>query len=114
MTAADRVVIACNYLEATSACRRGALAFVSQATGGDIGRVRVLARSRGGRWVCRWEPLRLLGNFRPKTLPAGHPLHGDPRVLSEFRSGLERCLGGLRFYSAGARASPGGTQPDHP
>src|SRR5438105_3945096 len=80
MMGADRHVIACTYLTYTSGCTRGALAYVSEATFGEIERICVLARSRSGRWICRWESLHLLGNFRLKTLPPEHPLYADERI----------------------------------
>jgi len=88
MIETDRLVIACNYLENTSICRRKALAYVSVATGGETERVCVLARSRSGRWVCRWESIHLLGNFRLKTLPPEHPRHADERVGLHLEVGV--------------------------
>jgi hypothetical protein len=50
------------------------------ADGGSIKRVHLLVRSRGGRWVDKWEALSRIGNVRVKTIPEGHPLYGDERI----------------------------------
>jgi len=39
-------------------------------------------RSRGGRWIEKWESIRLLKNFRVKTLPPGHPQYGNDNLWS--------------------------------
>lgn len=76
----DRQVIACNYTGPTAAVAEGARAYVVPQLGGNLpGRVRVLARSRGGRWIEKWEDIRRLGSFRLKTLPPGHPRYDDAR-----------------------------------
>jgi hypothetical protein len=72
--ASDLKAIACNYSEATATCSKGALCYVSRLwkTPGRA-RVRILARSRSGRWIQKWEDIRRLENFRLKTLPTEHP-----------------------------------------
>lgn len=83
----DRRFIACNYSCATSIAAEGALAFVAPQVGGNLRRsngqprVRLTVRSRSGRWVQRWEPMRNLTNFRLKTIPPGHPRYDDDRFL---------------------------------
>jgi hypothetical protein len=56
-------------------------------------RVRLLARSRSGRWIEKWETRKRLGNFRWKTIPAEHPFYG--RIAWWFSEGdltmLERA-----------------------
>jgi hypothetical protein len=84
MNQEDKRVIACNYVVATSECRQNAFAYLSFMTGGENSRIQVLARSRSGRWVHRWEPLENLGHFRYKSLPPEHPLYGDERVKSDY------------------------------
>ena len=72
----DKKVLACNYAEATRSAVQGALCFICNTNPGNGGeRIEVLVRSRGGRWIRKWEPLRRLTNFRYKTLPASHPLY---------------------------------------
>lgn len=66
----DRRVVQCNYLTGTPVCAAGARAYL---VGFAVPRVRVLARSRSGRWVFRWEPQARLHNFRLKTLAADDP-----------------------------------------
>jgi hypothetical protein len=78
---ADQQVIACNYTEPTSVAAAGALAYVVPQLGGNLPEsVRVLVRSRGGRWVEKWERTGRLDNFRLKTLPPEHPRYGDDRL----------------------------------
>jgi len=99
MNETDRRVIACNYLESTSICRRSALAYISVSEGGEIEKVCVLARSRSGRWICRWEWLHLLSNFRLKTLPPEHPRYADARIGSRIQCWVDR----LQYDSDQAR-----------
>lgn len=71
---ADLHVIACNYRDGTKIAAGSALAYVCWTNpGGGNDRIPVLARSRGGRWVRKWEAMHRLRNFRFKTVPAEHP-----------------------------------------
>ncbi|MDQ3933413.1 MAG: hypothetical protein M3340_02140 [Actinomycetota bacterium] len=75
-------MIACNYREAVSSIPWGAKAYVVLLNRGNAhDRVEVLARSRSGRLIRKWENIRRLGNFRLKTLPPEHPQFGDDRIL---------------------------------
>ena len=66
----DKKAIACNYREAVSACKAGALAYVTFTNpGGGSDRIKILARSRSGRWIETYEPIWRLENFRLKTVP---------------------------------------------
>jgi hypothetical protein len=77
----DRVVVALNLTETTNVAPAGALAFlVGPNPGNGNDRIEILVRSHGGRWVRKWEDIRRLTNFRAKTLPPPHPLHGDERL----------------------------------
>jgi len=77
----DRRVIACNYIEGTNVAALGAKAYVIPQLGGNLPeRVRILARSRGGRWVEKWESVRRLSHFRIVTLPPEHPRYADARL----------------------------------
>lgn len=77
----DRKVIQCNFAEATNAASTGARAYVVLMNrGGGHDRIVVLVRSRGGRWVEKWEDIRHLKDFRVKTLPPEHPLYGNDRI----------------------------------
>lgn len=88
----DRRVIACNYLAPVSPVSAGALCYVSLLNPGNgHDRIKILARSRSGRWVQKWEDRRRLTNFRLKTLPPEHPLFGDQRI----REAEEADLAGL-------------------
>jgi hypothetical protein len=73
----DRYAVACNYREGTGVARQGAKAFLADWhwTGGGWERVRVVARSRGGRHVTKWEPVKRLTNFRSTTVPPEHPMY---------------------------------------
>lgn len=77
----DRQVIQCNYLETTRVAPLGARAYVAASSPVAIyGRIVVLVRSHGGRWVQKWENLQRLGNFRVKVLPPEHGHHRDERI----------------------------------
>lgn len=79
--AGDKRVVQCNYARATVAIPKGARAYlVLPNPGGGADRVEVLARSRGGRWVRKWESIRNLTGFRIKTIPPEHPMYGDDRL----------------------------------
>jgi hypothetical protein len=87
---ADKRVIACNLTERTREGAVGSLAYVLGVPG-DPSRVRVLLRSRSGRWITKWESLSRLGNFRLKTLPPAHGRHADVPALDELgHASLER------------------------
>jgi len=97
----DKRVIACNYAEATSACTKGSICYVSQLHHvRDIARVQILARSRSGRWIYKWESIKRLENFRLKTLPKENPLYSDMRIcfiateslLAELQEALASSL----------------------
>lgn len=78
----DRTIVACNIAEATRIFARGALCYLSLPNPGwGHERVQILGRSRGGRWVQKWEDARRLDHFRLKTIPPEHPRYHDPRVF---------------------------------
>lgn len=73
---ADIRVIQCNYAVGTKACAEGARAYVWLTNpGGGNDRIQVVARSRGGRFVERWEDIRHLRDFRLRTMPPEHPVY---------------------------------------
>lgn len=77
----DRHEVVCNYIEGTSIVAEGARAYVVLQLGGNLPeRVRVVVRSRGGRWVSKWENMRRLDNFRLTTIPPEHPRYSDERL----------------------------------
>jgi len=77
----DMQVVQCNYSEGTSAVAQGAVAYISLLNpGGGNDRIMILARSRGGRLVHKWESIRKLDNFRVKTIPPEHPRYADARL----------------------------------
>jgi hypothetical protein len=99
----DYRALACNYAEPASAAAKGALAYVrwpNYGNGND--RVPLLARSRGGRWIRKWESMARLCNFRLTTIPPEHPMWGrltlDGRLangwsdedVARFREACER------------------------
>jgi len=67
--------IACNYAEATNVASVGAKAYICGFNVGNAGdRVRLVVRSRGGRWIEKWEDARRLTNCRELTvMRAAHP-----------------------------------------
>ena len=66
----DLRVLTCNYRGGTSVHAAGAKAYVLRVNGGDPDRPVLLARSRSGRWVQRYEDRRRLHNFRVTTVPS--------------------------------------------
>lgn len=74
---ADKYMIVCNLAVPTATARKGAAAILGPTSGGAIGDGRVLLyiRSRGGRLISKWEPIKRLTNFRVKTLAEGNPLY---------------------------------------
>jgi hypothetical protein len=73
----DRYAVTCNYREGTNVARSGGKAYLADWhwSGGGYERVRVVARSRGSRWVTKWEPLKRLKDFRSTTIPPEHPMY---------------------------------------
>ncbi len=70
----DIRVMVCNRRTGGPSVSQGAKCYVFNGWwGGGLERVQILAKSRGGRWVSKWEGLRNLGNFRMATLPPEHP-----------------------------------------
>ena len=67
------VAIACNYAAGTKIARDGARCYLLWRTGGDNRRCKVLAKSRGGRWITKWEPIVMLDRFRIVRVPEARP-----------------------------------------
>ncbi len=61
--------MACNYAAGTKIARDGARCYLLWRTGGDNRRCQVLVKSRGGRWVTKWEPIVMLDHFRIVRVP---------------------------------------------
>jgi hypothetical protein len=64
--------------------------------------VPLLVRSRGGRWIEKWEAMRRLENFRVKTIPPDHPLYDrmyqpGEDDLRRFREACDREANVLRL-----------------
>jgi hypothetical protein len=77
----DRLVVQCNYATATGVAAAGARAYLTRDNpGGYHDRVMILVRSRGGRWVEKWESIARLGEFRVKVIPPDHPRWTDARL----------------------------------
>jgi len=81
----------------TKTATTGALAYVRWPNPGNSNdRIALLIRSRGGRWIEKWEDMRRLGNFRLKTLPPEHPLYDrldwrpDESTLAELQAACVR------------------------
>lgn len=94
----DRLVIQCNYVEGTKITPAGARAYLSLTNPGNAhDRIMVLVRSRGARWVRKWENTARLVDFRVKVLPPEHPLydHRDlypPREYADDREWMEQLV----------------------
>lgn len=74
----DKRAVVCNYAVPTGPVAAGAKAYIVGAFGGNLPEnVEVMVRSRGGRWIRKWERVRKLDRFRWATVPPGHPRYGD-------------------------------------
>lgn len=71
----DRYLLVCNYLTQTSEFRKGTLCYIVLLNAGNNSdRIKLFGRSRGGRWIQKWEDIRRLTNFRIKTISAFNSL----------------------------------------
>jgi hypothetical protein len=67
--------VACNFAVPTKIAAKGALCFVLLSNPGwGNERIVVLIRSRGGRWIRKWERIDRLTNFRVKTVVSADPV----------------------------------------
>jgi hypothetical protein len=93
----DIKVMVCNYAEGTSECRKGALCYVANENPGSGGeRVELLVRSRGGRWIRKWEARHRLERWRIRTVPPAHPLYeqligGSHPTAAAAQDAAARC-----------------------
>lgn len=96
----DRKVVQCNYAEGTKIAAPGARAYlVFPNRGNGYDRIKIVVRSRGARWVEKWERADRLTNFRVKTLPPEHPMYdydNDRLFPAEHAGDLLAALGGPR------------------
>jgi len=101
--------VACNYRYSTKVCPVGAKAYVlgtNPGNGND--HIRIVARSRGGRWVEKYEDSRYLENFRVVTLvEAKAPYHvvsdrGYVRDMADFCAAMNAG----EFYGSGRPLGP--------
>jgi hypothetical protein len=103
----DRRVVQCNYAEPTSVAATGARAYLVRPNpGGGDDRIVILVRSRGGRWIEKWENIRRLENFRAKTLPVDHPLYTDERIYDHEAEAMASRLTAARLASGERREYP--------
>lgn len=75
----DKEIFVCNYGVSTSACAKGALCYVIRKFAVDES-MKVLARSRSGRWIEKWDKKERFYNFRLKIIPPQHPRYNDARL----------------------------------
>ena len=91
----DRYLIVANFQHGTKIVADGAKAFVLW-TPGSPDRCCVVVRSRGGRWIEKWEQTKNLGNLRIKTVvEQGCPAKAW-RWASERREDLDDQLQRLK------------------
>lgn len=88
----DRYIAACNYTEGTKSVKCGAKAYVVIAVGVPD-RVMVKVRSRGGRWIKKWESVARLGNWRRKTVPPEHSVYDDAYPSAERADDIVQRFG---------------------
>lgn len=81
--------IQCNLTAGQKTATKGARAYVTLPNGGGgSDRIEILLRSRGGRWIEKWQDIRTLADFRVKTIPLGHPLYHDQRIWFDYEPEL--------------------------
>lgn len=113
-------VVACNYAVAVKTASKGSLCYVLRDNAGwGNERIVILSRSRGGRWIMRWERIDRLTNFRTKTVVADNPVYDrvkdsgylqpEPFRVAELRNRIAR-LTGLRLTILGNGFEPKGTR----
>ena len=76
----ELTAVACNYAAGTKIARTGARCYLLWRAGGDNRKCQVLAKSRGGRWVIKWEPIVMLDHFRFVRVPEAR---GEFKILKE-------------------------------
>ena len=95
----DRRAVQCNYVVPVSAAAAGARAYLVRPNpGGGDDRIVILVRSRGGRWIEKWEDIRRLENFRCKTMPPGHPLYADERIWDHDAEAMADHMASARNF----------------
>jgi hypothetical protein len=100
----DKKAIVCNYAVATRACSLGARCYLINENPGWGGeRVQILARSRGGIWIKRWEAAWRLHNFRFKTVPPGNPVYARVIDFSEWDESLLAAFNKRRDAERGGK-----------
>lgn len=78
----DLYAVTGNYLDSTKTSRKGARVWLINSNPGNAGEdVCVLAVSRSGRLIEKWDRGHRLGDWRVKALPPAHPLHRDWRIV---------------------------------
>lgn len=99
----DRRVVQCNYVSGTGVAAAGARAYLVRGNPGNgHDRIVILVRSRGGRWVEKYEDIRRLDGFRGKTLPPEHPMFRDERIWDWHADETAATLAHARARRAGA------------
>jgi hypothetical protein len=114
-SAADRRVVQCNYAEPVSVATAGARAYLVRLNpGGGDNRIVILVRSRGGRWIEKWESICRLKDFRCKTLPLEHPLYCDGRLWDYEPEAVAARLTERRAALGGSPSPAPRTPPARP
>jgi hypothetical protein len=107
---ADNRVIQCNFMGETASIARGARSYVMLTNpGGGNDRIKILVRSRSGRWISRWESLLVLDNFRPKVMAQQNPLSKYDMVDADSVYGLQllKVVGMMKLVSEGNVSNSG-------
>lgn len=93
----DKKVVQCNFAVGTNIAPEGARAYVVRPNPGNGNdRILILVRSRGARWVEKWENTARLTNFRVKTIPPEHPLYAEERLFpAEYLGDLLAAVGAV-------------------
>ncbi len=95
--------IACNYSTGAKTATEGSIAYVVQLNpGGGNDRILILSRSRGHRWIEKWEAITRLNNFRSKTVPMDNPLYrrllnaidSSEKAITDLKAARQREVDG--------------------
>lgn len=109
--------VACNYRYSTKICPQAAKAFVLGTNPGNgSDHILIVARSRGGRWVEKYEDSRYLEHFRIVTLVECRAPYSVVKARGYIRDAEAWCaaMNAGQFYGAGRPLGPDSGARDGP
>lgn len=101
----DKKAIVCNFAISTKTATKGTRAYYAWGNSGgtiDGGRIYLYYRSRGGRYITKYEALKNLHNFRLTTVPPEHPFYDcnalNKRFAAHEPEWMEEQLKHIRYH----------------